>query len=279
MAEAFLVDKHIDRGKIKTITRIWLYTRIVIQGTFFSKWDYPHYFLVILSIGFCMGKISKLKSILKRILVWILVKIFDWGCLKSKITDLLEILYNHRLYSVLINKTKDKKNFDITFGYIASFISFPIVLLAFYSFFRNELVLALITVIVLYRLYDLFLTHIGNIIFKQSKGVLSVEHPARFLVYAMFNFGEIVICFSCIKLVLERLNWVKFSSSVSDCILDSIYFTIVTLVTLGYGEIHPENAGGKIFVIIEVSYFIAFLFFVFPIISSAITVQENNKNK
>lgn len=49
---------------------------------------------------------------------------------------------------------------------------------------------------------------------------------------------------------VEHLNW-----------LDSLYFTVVTLATVGYGDITPKTDAGKVFtifyIIIGISIFVA----------------------
>lgn len=203
-----------------------------------------------------------------------LAQLFDSTVFKKRVFDCSKWLYSHTFYYWIGSKREENKKYDIAGGYITFFLAILIVSLSIYSFFQNVYLLIFIAFIALYRLYDLIITHFYNIILNQDKGVVKVRHPGRFIVYAIINFIEITICFSVVKLLLEKLNWAFFNATIKGSILDSLYFTIVTLVTLGYGDIHPINPGAKVFVIVEIIYFATFLLFVFPIISSAIKVVE-----
>ena len=71
--------------------------------------------------------------------------------------------------------------------------------------------------------------------------------------YVLLSFAITVITVGTIVFhLLEKWSWV-----------DSFYFTIITLATIGYGDLVPTTAVGKlvtvIFVIIGVGIFLAFL--------------------
>lgn len=51
-------------------------------------------------------------------------------------------------------------------------------------------------------------------------------------------------------------------------LLDSIYFVVITLTTLGYGDIVPVTSAGKIFTIFYSFFGIAFAFYVFSMMGS-----------
>ena len=54
-----------------------------------------------------------------------------------------------------------------------------------------------------------------------------------------------------ILLLMLALSGTMFYSSVEGwSILDSLYFSIVTLATVGYGDLSPKTSAGKIFTIV-----------------------------
>lgn len=68
---------------------------------------------------------------------------------------------------------------------------------------------------------------------------------------------------------VEKLTWI-----------DSIYFTVITLATVGYGDITPHTAIGKIFTIFYVITGVAiFVALARAIIEKARTKRQQNQNK
>jgi len=61
---------------------------------------------------------------------------------------------------------------------------------------------------------------------------------------------------------VEKLNWV-----------DSVYFTVITLATVGYGDITPQTVAGKIFTIFYVIMGVA----IFVALANAIIRRARSK--
>jgi len=70
-------------------------------------------------------------------------------------------------------------------------------------------------------------------------------------------FVIIVILGSCAYIYLE--GW---------SLLDSIYFVVITLTTIGYGDLVPITSLGKLFTIFFAFFGIAFAFYVFSMMGS-----------
>ena len=79
----------------------------------------------------------------------------------------------------------------------------------------------------------------------------------RSLILLFFNFVEVIGSFALIYAGGDYL-----SQSVSN-ITDALYFSLITGATIGYGEIHPITADGKVIVMMQIVSTLSFLILFF----------------
>lgn len=73
----------------------------------------------------------------------------------------------------------------------------------------------------------------------------------RLVCYAMINYVEFVLIFACAHFILDnRIN--AYMNERFANIGDAIYFSIVTMSTLGFGDFTPEHAAAKALVAVQV---------------------------
>jgi hypothetical protein len=89
------------------------------------------------------------------------------------------------------------------------------------------------------------------------------------IILSLRSYIELIINYGCIYLLMPP-KWYKTESV--DNAIDAIYFSGVTITTLGYGDISPTNWEPKILVIHEV-----LCGFTLLIVSFAIYVGKNNE--
>lgn len=82
------------------------------------------------------------------------------------------------------------------------------------------------------------------------------------------NFLEFINNFSIIFFSLSVCGWLKFEGLKT--IVDSLYFSLSTITTLGFGDIYPVSMGAKVAVIIESLVGIIFIFVVLNVFVSTI---------
>jgi len=95
-------------------------------------------------------------------------------------------------------------------------------------------------------------------------------HPLRTILITFVTFSYQVIGYAVFFVALES----HFSRKIEG-ILDAIYFSFVTITTLGYGEIKPTTPWGKLIIIFELLTGLYFLVIVISIITSWVNEPPN----
>jgi len=91
-------------------------------------------------------------------------------------------------------------------------------------------------------------------------------NPFSFVQLVMVNFFLIVIYFGMVFAFLEKIDPNQFRVETSGPIfLNMIYFSMVTIATVGYGDITPTSWISKLGVIFEICVGIWFLIMIIPI--------------
>ena len=93
-------------------------------------------------------------------------------------------------------------------------------------------------------------------------------------IYQVFIEGLlIVLSFANIYFILDKINPNSFSIPLN--LVDSIYFSVITAFTIGYGDILPVNKTIKLIVILEVIIFYIYTVFAIGVFLSVFL----NKNQ
>ncbi|MFC2134444.1 ion channel [Bacteroidota bacterium] len=94
----------------------------------------------------------------------------------------------------------------------------------------------IIIVICVYRVVDIFQSTINMNIFdhlRVSRKLHQTANTIRSLILSILNYIEIAFCFSIVYFINRDLLY-GYSDKLS-----AIYFSIITQLTIGYGELHP----------------------------------------
>ncbi len=59
--------------------------------------------------------------------------------------------------------------------------------------------------------------------------------------------------------------------------LDSVYFSVITLTTIGYGDMHPITTGAKVFTIFYVLFGVGLVFYLFTTIAKHLFEDEKKE--
>lgn len=95
-----------------------------------------------------------------------------------------------------------------------------------------------------------------------------VSNPFDFVTVELVNFLQVIAHFGFAFSFLEKAVPGSFSDSLS--IFNGVYFSMVTIVTLGYGDIHPVATYAKVLTMFEVA---AGLWFIVTVVPTAVADQ------
>lgn len=151
------------------------------------------------------------------------------------ITLLFSIEYALRILSI-----KDKKNYILSPLGIIDFISIaPFYLSLIFPVLHFFVIVRILRMLRIFRIFNLAdYQQDGRFIVKALK-----ESSRKIYIFLLFLVVFIVIIGACMYVIEDGKN--GFTS-----IPQSIYWAVVTITTVGYGDISPATAGGKLLAIL-----------------------------
>jgi len=112
------------------------------------------------------------------------------------------------------------------------------------------------------------------ILYRDNEGgYVKVYDKTRWLIMAVINVIEVVLCFS----VLALHYGTQFMPAIKDA-LSAIYFSSVTFMTLGYGDIAPLGPKAKALACWELLAFLVFIVVKLPLVVAVIRVKEDKNS-
>lgn len=188
--------------------------------------------------------------------------------MNQKLIDLKEEFEKIEENDILIRSELDKTKKRSAWFQLKFFFSYiPILILMIYGTQSNQLIVILSIIV-------LISTHIYHI--HSLKNIANTPHSSLILTNRIiYSFIHIVLMFGLLiyssdifigtEIVNEQLKDILYNRKF-DSIFDSIYFSIVTVTTLGYGDIHPIHWYSKLLTILEISIGVWFLITILPIL-------------
>lgn len=142
----------------------------------------------------------------------------------------------------------------LRFVTLAILVTFPS-----YSFFYF--------IIVLYFLMEGFNYRLSVIFVDSYSKEFSLRSRNRSLIILIINYIEMIVAFAALYLNTKSISTSCQNGDLLESTIDSLYFSMVTITTLGYGDYAPcdtcgkllvffETLGGIIFVVLVVATFI-----------------------
>lgn len=168
--------------------------------------------------------------------------------------SLINVKYNHLFfiiqlvitimfsieYTLRILTIKDKKNYILSpLGIIDFFSIVPFYLSLIFPVLHFFVIVRMLRMLRIFRIFNLAdYQQDGRYILKALK-----ESSRKIYIFLLFLVVFIIIIGSCMFVIEDGKN--GFTS-----IPQSIYWAVVTITTVGYGDISPATAGGKLLAIL-----------------------------
>ncbi len=193
-------------------------------------------------------------SVLEKFLMslFILIRYLSLGQIKRLVKDKEKRTQCSEIYVLL------------RLGALAILVSFP----------SNSLIYA---VVVVYLLIEVF-NYPLYLIFVEAYGKeWCLRSPNRSLMLLFINYIEMIIGFAALYLYTGAIG--DTSKMPINKPLDAVYFSSVTITTLGYGDFTPMNEIGKILISVEAIAGLIFIVLVVAIFVSWTRIKYKRHNK
>lgn len=107
---------------------------------------------------------------------------------------------------------------------------------------------------------------------EEHPGIIWVRHGGRWFLLALWQVGLVATCFG----VFGRIYSEAFKPPIART-LDGVYFSFVTIFTVGFGDIHPVQPAGQVLVLAELFYLALFVTTKVPIAVNLFKAEVNPK--
>jgi hypothetical protein len=117
-------------------------------------------------------------------------------------------------------------------------------------------------IVAIWRVFGLIELTSAMVFFNRYRVYTRPVSVVRSLIMLLINYVEIILCFSLLHLCS---GWIELSEcgNILSHPIDALYFSTVTITTLGYGDFRPFNLWGRFLVSSEVVVGLLFVLLVF----------------
>lgn len=128
--------------------------------------------------------------------------------------------------------------------------------------FRSPACVALVIGLCVYRLLDLISYHMCIFLVDSQPAEWKVHSVRRSFLAALVNFYEIVVAFAIFYLCSGGIGHPV--EGVLSSGVDALYYSLVTMATLGYGEFRPAGEIGRALVSVQLMFEVIFVAVILP---------------
>jgi len=127
----------------------------------------------------------------------------------------------------------------------------------------------IVVLLAAYRVVDIVAYHFAVLLVDSQVGTYRLMSVRRSFVFSIVNFYEIIAAYALVYLtagkIIEPATGAPLSSGTS-----ALYYSVVTIVTLGYGEFCPADDASRAIVMVQLLTGVLFLAGIAPMIAANI---------
>ncbi len=127
----------------------------------------------------------------------------------------------------------------------------------------------IVVVLAVYRVVDVVVYHFGVLLVDSQIATYRLVSVRRSFVFSIVNFYEIIAAYALIYLVAGSIVHTKTGEALSTG-TSALYYSMVNIVTLGYGEFCPADDGSRAIVMGQLLTGVLFLAGIAPMIAANI---------
>jgi len=126
-----------------------------------------------------------------------------------------------------------------------------------------------------FRLYDVLFATMRDVFvlpdgFKNDEGEY-IPHRGfrRWIICALINLATTVVAFASAYYRFGN----EFNPSIAGR-MTALYYSVVTMTTLGYGDIKPATEWGQGLVVVQLAFFVLYVLLMLPMVLSAVRAKD-----
>jgi hypothetical protein len=184
------------------------------------------------------------------------------------IVNFLQYITTTYLIKKFVDKGKTKNLFkSIVSGVVLFWLVFALLVLVFKSTF-------FIRILFIFRLWEVLIINTWMFLFRQAASKVSntesSENDIRLFILLVFQYITIILFYASFYFSLYTSDISNFSvgSQIAGSVFTWLYFSVITIATVGYGDITPVSILAKLVTISEILFGMFFiLLFITTILS------------
>lgn len=127
--------------------------------------------------------------------------------------------------------------------------------------------------IALFGIVDIIAYQVTTVLVDGPAGRLRITSPVRPVVLSLMNLLELVVCWAILYRNLGNVGGALWQ----DRPMDALYYSAVTMSTLGYGDFFPQDDVTRLLVIAQLAAAILIVGTILPLVQSSISTLRQGK--